>query len=149
MMIITAKAGAVKVNHTDQVAWCDTACPPRIASSTSTKPISDTSSTLPGRRKRRYSPMNTAIGIVIAMVNVPQGLALSAFTTISAATPSRMMMMLITATKATNPPTRPISSRAIWPRDLPSRRTENSRITKSCTHPPNTAPARIQIVPGK
>ena len=33
--------------------------------------------------------------------------------------------------------------------DLPSRRTENSRITKSCTQPPNTAPARIQSVPGK
>ncbi len=38
-----------------------------------TRPITDTSSTRPGRMKRRYTPMNSAIGIVIATVKVPQG----------------------------------------------------------------------------
>jgi hypothetical protein len=32
---------------------------------------------------------------------------------------------------------------------LPSRRTENNRMTKSCTQPPSTAPAMIQSVPGR
>ena len=35
----------------------------------------------PGRQNRRYKPMNTAIGMVAAMVNVPHGLPLSALTT--------------------------------------------------------------------
>ena len=83
------------------------------------------------------------------MVKVPHGLALSAFTTISAATPNKMMRIEITATYATNPPTGPISSLAIAVSDLPSRRTENNRITKSCTHPANTAPAKTHMVPGR
>ena len=58
-------------------------------------------------------------------------------------------MMQSTATSAMKPPTVPISSRAIWPSDLPSRRIENSRMTKSCTPPPSTAPMMIQSVPGQ
>ena len=42
-----------------------------------------------------------------------------------------------------------VDERAISVSDLPSRRTEKSRMTKSCTHPPKTAPARIQSVPGR
>ena len=94
-------------------------------------------------------PISTAIGIVIAMVNVPHGLDFRAFTTTSATTPSKITRIAITATKATHPPSLPISSFAICPSDLPSRRTENSRITKSCTQPPKTAPARIHNVPGR
>ena len=44
-------------------------------SSTRTKPMTEHSSTLPGRQYRRYRPMNMAIGIVAAIVNVPQGLS--------------------------------------------------------------------------
>ena len=47
---------------------------------------------------RRYTPINSAIGMVIAMVNVPHGLPFSAFTTTSAHTASRITMMLSTAT---------------------------------------------------
>ena len=93
--------------------------------------------------------MNTAIGIVAAMVNVPHGLPDSAFTTTSATTASRMIMISSTVNSATKPPSFPISSRAICPSDLPSRRMEANRMTKSCTAPPKTPPIMIQRVPGK
>ena len=93
--------------------------------------------------------MKSAIGMVAAIVNVPQALPFSAFTTTSATTASRITMMISTVTSATKPPTLPISSRAIWPSDLPSRRMEANRITKSCTAPPSTAPMMIQRVPGR
>ena len=83
------------------------------------------------------------------MVKAPQGLSLSAFTIISATTASRITRMLSTEINATVPAVLLISSRAIWPSDLPSRLTEKSRITKSCTHPAKTAPTSIQSVPGK
>jgi hypothetical protein len=41
------------------------------------------------------------------------------------------------------------SSRAIWPSDLPSRRIEAIRITKSWTAPPKITPAISHIVPGR
>jgi hypothetical protein len=57
--------------------------------------------------------MNRAIGMVIAMENVPHGDLASALTTTSASTPSKMIMMVKTAMSAATPPTGPISSRAI------------------------------------
>ena len=83
------------------------------------------------------------------MVTVPHGLARSAFTTTSASTAMSTIMMPSTATSAVMPATVPISSLAIWPSDLPSRRTEAARITKSCTAPPSTTPTMIQMVPGR
>ena len=93
--------------------------------------------------------MNSAIGIVIAMLNVPHGEFASALTTTSARTASRMIMIDSTATSAAMPPTGPISSRAIWPSDLPSRRMEKNRTTMSCTAPAKMTPTMIQIVPGR
>jgi hypothetical protein len=58
-------------------------------------------------------------------------------------------MIASTATSAAAPPTGPISSRAICPNDLPSRRKEKNRIVISCTAPARTTPTIIQIVPGK
>ena len=72
--------------------------------------------------------MNSAIGIVIAIENVPHGESASALTTTSASTASRMIMIENTAISAATPPTGPISSRAIWPRLLPSRRIEKNRV---------------------
>jgi hypothetical protein len=89
------------------------------------------------------------MGMVAAMVKVPHGLPLRALTTTRATTASRMIMMSSTVMSAANPPTLPISSRAICPRDLPSRRIEANRITKSCTAPPSTAPMMIHRVPGR
>src|SRR5207237_497209 len=83
------------------------------------------------------------------MVNNPQGDALSAFTTISASTASRMIMMNRTASIPVIPADRLISSFAIWPRDLPSRRSEQNRIVKSCTAPPSTTPITSHSVPGR
>ena len=48
----------------------------------------------PGRNTRRYRPITTAIGIVIATVNVPHGLCASACTTTSASTASRITMII-------------------------------------------------------
>ena len=45
-------------------------------------------------------------------------------------------------------PVRPLPC-AIWPSDLPSRRIDAHRITKSCTAPPSTTPTMSQIVPGQ
>ncbi len=93
--------------------------------------------------------MNRAIGMVIAIEKVPHAEAASAFTTTSASTASKMIIMAKTATSAAVPPTGPISSRAIWPRLLPSRRMEKNNVTMSCTAPAKITPAMIQIVPGR
>ena len=93
--------------------------------------------------------MKNAIGIVIAIEKVPQGDAASACTTTSASTASRMIMIEKTAMRAAAPPTGPISSRAICPRLLPSRRMEKKRITMSCTAPAKMTPTMIQMVPGR
>ena len=98
--------------------------PEMIANISSTKPISDTSDTRPGRRNRRYMPMNKAMGMVIAIENTPHGLSASALTTTSARTAIRMIMMTNTAIIAAKPPMSPSSSRAIWPRLRPRRRVE-------------------------
>jgi hypothetical protein len=94
-------------------------------------PIAVASIVLPGRHTFIQNPIRNAIGIVAAMVKTPQGLPLSAFTTISARTARRMIMMESTAIIAAMPVTGPISSFAIWPSDFPSRRMEPNRITKS------------------
>ena len=93
--------------------------------------------------------MRNAIGTVIVIENMPQGDCASAFTTTSASTASRMIMIENTASSAATPPTGPISSRAIWPRLLPSRRIEKNRTTMSCTAPAKMTPTMIQIVPGR
>ncbi len=93
--------------------------------------------------------MKNAIGMVIAIENVPHGDSASALTTTSASTASRMIMMSSTAISAAAPPNGPISSRAICPRLLPSRRTEKNRMTMSCTAPAKITPTMIQIVPGR
>jgi hypothetical protein len=60
-----------------------------------------------------------------------------------------MTMINSTVINAAKPATLPISSRAICPSDLPSRRMEANRMTKSCTAPPSTAPMMIHSVPGR
>ncbi len=87
--------------------------------------------------------------MVMETENVPQADSASALTTIIARTASRMIMMAKTPSSAAAPPTLPISSRAIWPRLLPSRRMERNRTIMSCTAPAKITPAMIQIVPGR
>ncbi len=93
--------------------------------------------------------MMTAMGIVAAMVNTPHGLSASALTTTSPSTARRMVMMARMLTSATSPANGPTSSRTIWPRDLPRRRTEQNMITLSCTAPPSVAPISIHSIPGR
>ena len=93
--------------------------------------------------------MPTAIGMVMATVNVPQGLPARAFTTTRASTASRMTMIIRMPIMATTPAALPISLRIISPSERPSRRVERNRMTKSCTAPANTTPVRIHNVPGR
>lgn len=95
--------------------------PPTIAAISSTKPITDTSVTRPGRMKRRYSPISRAIGMVQPTENTPQALSASAFTQTIASTASTIISITKTTMIATVPPNLPISSRAIWPSDRPPR----------------------------
>ena len=53
------------------------------------------------------------------------------------------------ATMPATPATLFTSSLAIWPSDLPSRRIDAHRITKSCTAPPSTTPTISHSVPGR
>jgi hypothetical protein len=71
--------------------------------------------------------MKMAIGMVIEMENTPHGLSARALTTTRASTASRITMITSTPTIAATPPTVPSSSRAIWPRERPRRRTEMDR----------------------
>ena len=93
--------------------------------------------------------MNRAIGIVIAIENVAHGDTAIALTTTMASTASRMIMIANTPISAATPPTGPISSRAICPRLLPSRRIDRNKMIMSCTAPARMTPTMIQIVPGR
>ena len=104
---------------------------------------------LPGRSMLIHQPISSAIGIVHEIVNRPHGLSRSALTTTSASTASRMIMIAKIATMPATPATGFTSSFAIWPSDLPSRRIDAHRMTKSCTAPPSTTPTISQIVPGR
>ena len=98
--------------------------PPMMAAISSTKPMIETSVTFPGRRYRRYTPMNSAIGIVMATENTPHGLSPRALTTTSARIATMMSMISSDAIIAAVPPIRPSSWRAIWPIVRPPRRIE-------------------------
>ena len=83
----------------------------------------------PGRMKRAYTPINSAIGTVAAMVNVPHGLWVSAFTTIRANTEVMMIIIIRMPMEAMMPAVVPNSCLMMSPSDLPSRRIEiNSTI---------------------
>ncbi len=83
------------------------------------------------------------------MVNVPQGLFASAFTTARPSPASATMMMKMMANEAARPPTGPISSFAICASDRPRLLTDAARITMSWTAPPKADPIRIQRKPGR
>ena len=63
----------VSENHA-AIADRDTGSPTTTAASVSTPPMSDASTTFPGRTRYIHSPTSRAIGMVAAMVNVPHEL---------------------------------------------------------------------------
>ena len=93
--------------------------------------------------------MNSAMGMVAPTVKMPHGLSASALTTTSASTASRITRMARIASTAMKPAGAFNSSFTIWPSDLPSRRIEQNKMTKSCTAPPSTTPMRIHSVAGQ
>ena len=148
-MISQAMVVPLAVKSGASVALSATNRPPTSAASSSTIPTAVASKVRPGLQTFIQKPISSAIGMVQAMVNMPQGLSRSALTTTSANTASRMIMMARMASMAAIPVTGPISSLAIWPSDLPSRRSEATRMTRSCTAPPSTTPKTIHKSPGR
>ncbi len=73
----------------------------------SVTPMTVVSPTRPRRIRYRYRPMNRAMGMVQAMVKVPHGLWLRAFTTARPRPASATMMMNRMATEAAAPATGP------------------------------------------
>src|ERR1041385_826947 len=127
---------------------CATYLPISSAASSRANPTIEASTVFPGRTTFIQKPMPSAIGMVQRREKTPQGLSLSALVTTRATTARRMIMMARIASMASIPVTGPTSSLAIWPSDLPSRRIDPKRMTKSWTAPPSTTPNTIQMVPG-
>ena len=148
-MIDSESVTPLSVKTGAHVADSDTHLPAYSERNSSTRPPAVASNTRPGRIQRRYTPISMAIGIDKPIVTVPHGLSRNAFTTTRASTEIRMIMMPRMETSAVAPATVPISSFAICPNDLPSRRIDAQRITKSWTAPPSTTPTRIQSAPGR
>src|SRR5262250_3537829 len=96
-MMANASATPLHVNTCAQAGESATHWPATTTKTTSATPIAEASSTLPGRRNRRYTPSSMAIGMVMASVNVAQGDDFSAFTTTSATTASKITMIASTA----------------------------------------------------
>ena len=81
--------------------------------------------------------MTSAMGIVMPMVNVAHADSARMLTTAKPMAAMAMMTVKRMAMAAMMPAIGPISSRAISASDLPSRRTLEARMTKSCTAPPS------------
>jgi phospholipid N-methyltransferase len=111
--------------------------------------MADISPMRPGRMKRLYTPMISAMGMVQNTVKVPHGLPFRAITTTSASTARTMTQIIRMPMPAIAPGTGPSSERIMSPRERPSRRVDMNRTVMSCTAPANTTPARIHSVPGR
>jgi hypothetical protein len=109
----------------------------------------EASPTLPGRILYIHAPVNSAAGIVARIVNMPQELSLSAFTTTIATLASTATTINSVVSAVVAPPTGPMNVRASFGSVSPLCRTEATRTTKSCTPPAMHAPRMIQMKPGK
>ena len=121
-------------------------CPPATAASRHATPktLGPPMVTFPARPRNIHTPITSAIGMVLPMVNTPQGLAASAFTTTIPSPASVTSRMNSTSIIETTPANRPISVRATSDSDRPLCRTDATSTTKSCTAPASTAPVRSQ-----
>ena len=110
-------------------------------------PIADASAMRPGRILYIHKPVISAAGIVTRIVNMPQELSASAFTTTIPTLASVQMMMNSVAMLVVTPATGPIVSRAILRQAepaLPHRGPENHEIMHGArqaraNHEPNEA----------
>jgi hypothetical protein len=89
--------------------------------------------------------MPSAMGIDRPMVKTPHADSASAPTTTLPSPARAMTTMKRMAIPVMTPSTGPSSSWAISASDRPLRLTDETRMTKSCTAPPNTTPKRIQV----
>jgi hypothetical protein len=95
-----------------------------------------------------YKLMNSASGIVTAIVNTPHGLSASAFTNGTPTPESAITMMKRIAMAAVKPASGPISRRAISASDAAPRRVDAHSVIESCTAPARHTPATSHMSPG-
>ena len=122
--------------------------PPATAASIATTPMTVASAMRPLRQTYIQNPMNIPMGIVMAMVNVPQALSASALTTMMPRPASAIVRMKRIATVPATPATGPISIFTRSARDLPPRLVDAHSTIESCTAPARHTPATSQISPG-
>ena len=117
-------------------------------SNTTPKILGPVTVILPEWLRNIQTPMISAMGMVEPMVNTPQGLFASAFTTTIPRPASVTSRMKSTAIMATSPANGLISVRAISASDRPLWRTDATRTVKSWTQPASTAPINSHRKPG-
>src|SRR5207249_10921349 len=93
-----------------------------------------------GAEAIRPQPMASAIGIVHPMLNTPQALSLSEFTTTSAMAARATIITNTIASAVAVPVSGLTCPRAMLASERPWLRTEAVRMTKSCTPPATTEP---------
>ena len=111
-------------------------------------PMTVASTMRPLRHTYIHKPMNMPIGMVMAMVNVPQALSARALTTTMPRPASATIKMKRMAKMPANPASGLISILTISASDLPPRRVEAHRIIESWTAPARHTPATSQMKPG-
>ncbi len=123
--------------------------PAATATSSSTTPTAVVERIAPGRTRVDHSPMPRAIGMVHRMLNTPQALCLSEFTTTSAMAASATVITNTIAIAVAAPVSGLTCSRPMLASERPFERTEAVRMTKSCTPPASTEPTSSHRKPGR
>ena len=122
--------------------------PPATAASIATTPITVASTMRPLRHTYIHRPMNIPMGMVMAMVNVPQALSARALTTAMPRPASATVSVKRMAKMPTAPATGPISILTRSASDLPPRLVDAHSTIASWTAPARHTPATSQMKPG-
>ncbi len=122
--------------------------PPATAASMAITPMTVASAIRPLRQTYIQKPMNIPMGMVMAMVKVPQALSARALTTMMPRPARAMVRMNRIETVPAAPAIGPISVLTRSAMDMAPRRVEAHSTIESWTAPARQTPATSQISPG-